>query len=454
MIRPNLVVTLRSWCHKFTWAVTVLALHVRALAQASQPSSTTTSSSSNERHSMMSCQNKDILNGPQLQQAIKAGRAYQHFDFLSETEVANVMWEEIRHLEQVGGFSRSGLSNTVQGSQQNFGSNDRTLCPAPWWADSLLGKEVSSSSPAPSTSSNKGSMELIASRIQDLRLSLASLLDRPTMKDESLAHECYYSMSTIGSFLPRHMDERHEELKGAKGWLLPSRRSLSWLIYLSDPEDWSLDDHGGALRTFPSQSVVSPERGGPLTQDDGNLQIGWLLARRSDSSNSNATTAPNQPVYLDSWFPIPTQPGEPPEPHCILYIRNSQREQVILTKPWLTEFLHGISVPDFLQSWALRQSSSNKNESDGGNEDNQEGLFLDHKYAQQFALIEDRPAWDQGAPPEGTVAEDFLPKRGSLVVFDSVTLPHQVELIKKGKRVALAGWFHEATQPFPEGLYS
>ena len=37
------------------------------------------------------------------------------------------------------------------------------------------------------------------------------------MKDPTLAHECYYSQSKPGAFLPRHMHERHEELKGPRG---------------------------------------------------------------------------------------------------------------------------------------------------------------------------------------------------------------------------------------------
>jgi hypothetical protein len=33
-------------------------------------------------------------------------------------------------------------------------------------------------------------------------------------------------------------------------------------------------------------------------------------------------------------------------------------------------------------------------------------------------------------------------------------LPHQVEAIKEGNRIALAGWFHEATQEFPVDLFA
>jgi hypothetical protein len=115
-----------------------------------------------------------------------------------------------------------------------------------------------------------------------------------------------------------------------------------------------------------------------------------------------------------------------------------------LTLPWITEKIRGISVPEFLKSWAQEQSQKG----------NVQGLFLRQEYAQQFALIEDRSAWDDGDIPAGSVAEDIAPLRGSLVVFDSVILPHQVETIKNGRRVALAGWFHEETQPFPETMYS
>lgn len=401
---------------------TLLGLIIIALSQS--PTVYVQAFAHNEVDSTPYC--KNVLDVAALKERLQSGRVYQHLSFLSEDEV-ELLWTEINHLEKDGAFARSGLSNTVQGSKQQFGLKDRTLCPAPWWSESLVGKAA--------VSPTGKDVQPIASRIQDLRSSLAIFLDRPSMADDSLAHECYYSMSQVGSFLPRHMDERHEELKGSKGWLLPSRRSLSWLIYLSDPEDWSLEEHGGALRTFPPKTVVDPKVGGNMTHDEGNLQIGWLLG----DNDSQA-----RPVYLDSWLPISAAPGQPPDSHCILYTRDQERSQIFLTQPWLSEGIQGISMADFIQTWARRQSSDTEDS----------GLFLRQEDAKQFTLIEDRPSWDEGDLPEGTVAEDIKPTRGSLVVFDSVTMPHQVELIKNGRRVALAGWFHEATQPFPEGLYS
>lgn len=367
-----------------------------------------------------------LLDIPKLKQAIASGRVYQHINFLTEDEV-NLLWDEIHELEQSGAFTRSGLSNLAQGSNQQFGEKDRSLCPVPWWQETLAGKKV--------TESKQEGIQSIATRLQDLRLHLAGILERPTMTDASLAHECYYSVSKVGSYLPRHMDERHEELKGAKGWLLSSRRSLSWLIYLSEPEEWTLEDNGGALRTFPPKNIDLSKKRGQLTHDDGNLQIGWLLHNEERYA---------QPVYLNSWYPVSVRSGEPPEPHCVLYTRSKTHGQTILTQPWETENIQGISVLEFLSSWAQWRAKDNK----------EQGLFLRHEDAQRFSLLEDRAAWDYGADPDGSIVEDIAPLRGSLVVFDSVTLPHQVETIKSGRRVALAGWFHEETQSFPAEMFS
>ena len=41
------------------------------------------------------------------------------------------------------------------------------------------------------------------------------------------------------------------------------------------------------------------------------------------------------------------------------------------------------------------------------------------------------------------------PHGGTLVLFDSVAVPHQVEETLEGERVAIAGWLHEAQQPIP-----
>lgn len=45
---------------------------------------------------------------------------------------------------------------------------------------------------------------------------------------------------------------------------------------------------------------------------------------------------------------------------------------------------------------------------------------------------------------------DVAPIGGTLVLFDSVVVPHEVLPTKQGSdRIAMAGWFHEPVQDFP-----
>lgn len=387
-------------------AVTLLRCLIRA-SVALQSSSQTFSSSST------------LLDIDRLQQTIARGRVYQHPNFLSEDQV-NIILEEIKDMEAQNKFQRKGLSNTVLGQNQTFDAKlDRSICPVPWFLDALEGKDTRE----------------IPYKLYQLQYLLSQAVDRPTIASQIDGHECYYSKSEIGSRLPRHMDERHEETKGAKGWLAPTRRSLSWLIYLSTPADWTLAENGGALRTYPQRFV----KNAPSTHD-GNLQVGWLVGD-GKSSESRA-------VYLDSWHPVMgiVAEGTMPEPHCILYTVDTNGEREFLTKPWLTEQLKGLAQMDFMKLCAQHDALLDA-------PTDAPLLFLQKKHAMAFAPVEDRAAWDEGQVPRGSETIDIVPLRGSLVVFDSVQLPHQVEIIQSGTRLALAGWFHEKTQEFPESFY-
>lgn len=364
-----------------------------------------------------------ILDVDRLKRTIGLGRVYQHEHFFSEDQVQTIL-HEIQEMEKQNKFLRKGLSNTVLGQNQTFDPKlDRSICPVPWFYDALEGSDT----------------RVIPSKLRELQQVLSQALDRPSiaLMSSSLNHECYYSKSEVGSRLPRHMDERHEETKGAKGWLLPSRRSLSWLIYLSTPADWTLAANGGALRTFPQRFVANQHA---LSTHDGNLQVGWLVGDGEQSSS--------RAVYLDSWHPVMgvVPEGTVPEPHCILYVVNADNQREFLTRPWLTEQLQGIAAMEFMKLCA---------DHDADTDTSKEAplLFLQAQHARSFAPLEDRPAWDKGQDPKGAEVVDIVPLRGSLVVFDSVQLPHQVEIIESGTRLALAGWFHEKTQEFPEDFY-
>ena len=354
----------------------------------------------------------------QLQDTIHQGRVFQVHDFFTEKEVISLL-DDMDRLEADGTFQRSGLSNTVKGKEQNFGSQDRYTCVA--WDQQIM---LSSS---PEENPNLPSHII---KLQQLKTLLATVLDRPSMleHESSLANECYYSKSLPHSALSRHMDERHEECKQKQGWLLPSRRSISWLVYLSD-DPWTLEDNGGGLRAFPQKRTSGK------STHEGNLQVGWLTS----TGAAGTTDGLSKPVYLDSWFPLVAFEGAPPEPHCILYALNDDDEQTIhyLTHPWPSDVLGGMSTSEFI---LLHQDQY------------PDELFVDNSH-ENFHLIEDRAAWDAGKQPLHSEAVDYAPLRRSLVMFDSVSVPHEVSPIIQGTRRALAGWFHEETQQFPQEYY-
>jgi len=381
-----------------------------------------------------------LLDVEGLKTAIARGRVYQHFNFLTEDQV-QILLQEIKEVEIQNKFERKGLSNKGLGQNQTFDIKlDRSICPVPWFFDALEGKDTRE----------------IPSLLRQLETFLSETLNRPSIRstrdDIGIYHECYYSKSEVGSRLPRHMDEKHEEAKGPKGWMTPTRRSLSWLIYLSTPADWTLEENGGALRTFPQRfiSQQQPKNNLPSTTHDGNLQVGWLVGGEDGQPSFDDFS---RPVYLDSWYPVMgivmDSEGSVPEPHCILYVVNdSTGKREFITRPWLTEQLQGLAQMDFMKLCAEHDPVA----VDGQNEETPL-LFLKKIHAKAFAPLEDRMGWDRGEIPRGSETVDILPLRGSLVIFDSVQLPHEVEIIKEGTRLALAGWFHEKTQEFPETFY-
>ena len=416
-----------------------------------------------------------ILDHKRLVEAIGSGRVYQQKDFLSEIEVLQLL-DEIDQLEASGKFETKGLSNTAYAGNQKFSKQaDRSICPIPWFADEILTYK-------PTGRTDKDFPNTIPGKIRQMQYEVSEVLDRPTIvlqrgtgggatrgdsTNIKIHHEGYYSLSKVGSFLPRHMDERHEEMKSSNGWLLPSRRSLSWLIYLSTPKEWSIETNGGALRTFPQtkqqqQQVEKSSRTtatvGTESTHDGNLQVGWLNDDQKDELYA---------VYMDAFYEPPLPPAASqssseqttfPEPHCILYVVKDEDDgekrqtkinttsisddnrREYLTRPWLTESLQGMAVPDFLKACS---------ENDKGQKEDDLLLFKSQRIARQFSLIEDRRRWSDGYIPEGSHVEDIAPIRGSLVIFDSVQLPHEVLEMKSGTRRALAGWWHEQTQEIP-----
>lgn len=156
-----------------------------------------------------------------IRSTIVNGRVFAWDYFLREKQIRSSRQYALS-LEAQGRFVTSGLSNTASNSQ-NFGRKDRMVCPI--------------------DASDYPAMSTILNKLKNLRHHLAGVLDRPTLCDDSLPHELYFSVSGPGTGLARHLDEKHEELKSLTGWTHASRRSISWLLYLNDPH-WSTDING------------------------------------------------------------------------------------------------------------------------------------------------------------------------------------------------------------------
>jgi len=317
----------------------------------------------------------------ELIRTVNSGRIFVHDDFLSQNEFVELQ-NDIFRAEAQGLFSVSGLSNFAASQQMFDKTKDRSVAP-------VLGGGYTSEP-----------LMKVAKNLGRIRRSLAVKMGRPSMSQEELHHEIYYSISPSGAGLPLHLDERHEELKGRKAYLGSSRRSLSWLLYLSD-RDWNSASDGGQLRTFPVHSAY-----GIGGSHRGNLQVAWF------KSNDQL-----YPVFLDAW----REPG----PTCVLYTVKQEGESILITR----EF--------DLQILAQSRSSIAEAFFDA---------LLPELRRDQLLLLEDPTAWKRGESPAGSKPEEVSPKGGRLVVFDSTVLPHEVEPVAqgaRGRRLALAGWWHE-----------
>lgn len=247
-----------------------------------------------------------------------------------------------------------------------------------------------------------------AKLIASLRTDLSIQLDRPGLDtpDGGDNHELSFTRFGPGASLARHVDEHHEEVKGRAGWSRPTRRSISWLIYLNE-DDWTNED-GGALRTY-ERKVGSAYSVGAR---DGDLQIGWLVPTRDDPKE--------RPVFLDG-----RRGGISGK--CALYIDSDDcGRKVYLTKEFDADpYLH-LSSDYFVQNLLIKS----------------------HDLGSRFHYV-DQPKsklTEYLAVDPGERVKDVAPFGGTLVVFDSVALPHEVMPALERERWAASGWFHERQQ--------
>lgn len=334
--------------------------------------------------------------------------------------------EDARALHAAGYFTPDGLSAyepARRGSDSASGGRggSREVMPAFFpsrkaqgpWGDAALG--------------DGAARRRLAARIASLRDALAVGLDRPGLVSATspatrtvpslrgLAQalgEISYTRYAPGASLRRHVDEHHEELKGDAGWVKLSRRSVSWLVYLN--EEWN-DSAGGLLRTYPRTEPSAA----PVGARGGDLQVGWLRATAADPVE--------RPVFLDA-----RRRGS--GGNCALYTE-SESGPGTKRRVWISG--------EFNAHPLLYQSSDAVVDM---------LLVRNPAAAGRFHLVEaprsTAARWLGGkaVAQAGETVRDVNPCGGTLVLFDSVALPHEVMPTVGRERWACSGWLHEPGQ--------
>ena len=109
----------------------------------------------------------------------------------------------MQQLDQEGKFVVNGLSdvrkglkgetsasesNTAEANQGFDVKYDRSVCPIPWWQDSLSLIDAGAEECSNDAGEEAATLHSIQRKLQILRKDLANILERPTMLDSSLGH--------------------------------------------------------------------------------------------------------------------------------------------------------------------------------------------------------------------------------------------------------------------------
>ncbi len=406
---------------------------------------------------------------------IRKGKIFVQHNFLQPGQIT-ALQHDIQQLKQCTSttFLPSGLSNRIKGDENIFGESDRMCCTIT--PDLFRGDEDLSHM-----------RYVVEEKLELLKDDLEQVLSSQQFSKQKVElelAEMYYSISPKGSHLPRHQDERHEDTKGEKAWINETRRSISWLIYLNHNEWGTLtsEDSGARIEDVSPTTIGMYGSGGEFRaycrpfcnekcmycgSNEGDIQVGWLRRTSPASSSHSSFTTSDvefEPVFLDSWVKTPTAKHEDEEsveigeydslkwrPLSALYrIRvdmrsnsrsNSKQNVYSHSEKCNREYLSTPFGPES-PGWP---SENNLDPVDFSKALALQMIRDDHK--RQFVGVEDIELWND--QPNMNVV-DINPNGGTLVLFDSVVVPHEVLKVKNGTRLAIAGWFHERQQDFPE----
>ena len=340
---------------------------------------------------------------------IQSGRIAVIPNFLPPQEISSLR-ADAQSLWQDNTFSTDALAS--YGTSGKFDpSKDRAVLKLSQWKDTTLGEFQT--------------RQRLGARMAALRQDLAYNLDRPhlnqglaTTKFGNGSTEISYTRFGPGAFLKRHVDEHHEELKDTAGWSQPTRRSISWLVYLN--EEWNANQDGGQLRCFQR---TNPPAGLVGARPNGDLQIGWLRVSPIDPVE--------RPVFLDS---------RRADNKCAMYIlQNDSSSLEYITKDFDSHPILYVAGGETLAKKLLVERR-----------DLAERFHFIEPPKSKLGDLLGNDSTGQAAASDELLA-DIDPMGGTLVLFDSVTLPHEVLATKRRERWATSGWFHEDQQPPPAG---
>jgi hypothetical protein len=346
---------------------------------------------------------------------------------LLPTDLVARLRADAKALDAAGAFVPSGLSSA--GHKAPFGPNDRLVRTL-----------------TPDVEGDREARRQFDRHLHELRRAAGAVLGRTLTCAEQ-----YYSIHRSGAVLQRHMDEKHEELKGGRGWQLHYRRSVSWLFYLSD------EHTGGEFRGFcPCVADDAP----PVGAHEGNVQVGWLAAtdRGSCADASDAVSSGRagagriacspaerlEPVFMDSWLHGSMTPSGKPPPQQQSSVATPTPGQPLSAlyrvlgtgeRDWLTGKFDAHAMPPPSEDVLSPSSRAGAIQ-----------LELPAELRSRYSALQLVP--HKGGPPICVV--DVAPVGGTMVLFDSVAVPHEVLSTTSGERVAMAGWFHEAHHPAPD----
>ena len=330
---------------------------------------------------------------------IESGRAAIIPNFISLEECAKLR-QDVKQCYDGGYFRNFILSTNPKKADKQ--ANDRWIMPSFYKSSKTDGPFVDQSV------GNFPIRQRFKARMAQVKAYLAQNLDdRPTLaNDWPQTHEMEFLRYGIGARLQRHTDEHHVEIQRPNGSRLPkkvdaTRRSVTFIVYLDD--EWTEDD-GGELRLH-ERANPSVARVGSREQD---LQLGWLKATDTEGE---------QPVFLD-----PLRPG-PENENCMLYTFDGNGvKRDLSSKPFANIALH----------------------LGGGDGIARKIMVEDKADAQRFHLIDapkslvatlatppSKPAGEDG----GEMIRDVAPRAGTLVLFDSVSVPHEVIATNKERCV-------------------